>query len=156
MRGDHRLVLAAMDEAEKMLPRTQSDAVRAQLATQMTLLEQQFATHMEAEDRVLIPALSALLPEARAALDELTEEHAALRALRADLSAALSAPDPGSAERAAVQLRDLIDLLRIHIRKEEAVVFHVAEQILTPAQRAEIATLLSRAPGFGTETSTKG
>jgi hemerythrin-like domain-containing protein len=44
----------------------------------------------------------------------------------------------------AVQLRDFVDLLRIHIRKEEVVVFRVAERALAPDAVAALAARMTR------------
>jgi hemerythrin-like domain-containing protein len=151
MRADHRRVLAAVDEAERLLLCASQEAARARIAQHVQMLEEQFTTHMEAEDRVLLPSLEALLPEARSVLAELSAEHVTLRALRTDLAEALRSAG-GAQERFVVPLRDLIDLLRIHIRKEEALVFHVAEQILTPAQRGRISRLLDGMDQIGCDT----
>ena len=54
---------------------------------------------------------------------------------------------PATAERdeqLAVQTCDFVDLLRIHVRKEEAVVFRVAERVLEPADLREVAIRMKR------------
>jgi hemerythrin-like domain-containing protein len=46
---------------------------------------------------------------------------------------------PDRDEQLAVEIRDIVDLLRIHIRKEEAVVLRVAERTLAPPELRRIA-----------------
>jgi hemerythrin-like domain-containing protein len=46
----------------------------------------------------------------------------------------LERPVAARDEQIAVQARDLVDLLRIHIRKEEALVLSVAERVLKPQE----------------------
>jgi hypothetical protein len=48
---------------------------------------------------------------------------------------------PPRDEQLSVRVRDLADLLRIHVRKEEALVLQLAERVLTTEQ---LATLASR------------
>jgi hemerythrin-like domain-containing protein len=92
---------------------------------------------MRAEDEVLFPALVAALPAARDSVRPLVAEHRELRAMLAALLELVARPgSPARDEQIAVQVRDLADLLRIHIRKEEAVVLSIAERVLTPAEQA--------------------
>src|SRR5690349_15923677 len=90
----------------------------------LDLLARQFATHMTAEDELLFPALIQALPETRAGIEPLQADHAALRMMLGDLRDALTKPATSTRnEQVAVALRDFVDLLRIHIRKEELLVF---------------------------------
>jgi len=58
----------------------------------------------------------------------LVAEHRDLELMLAGLAQTLTlAPGPARDEQLAVQARDLAELLRLHIRKEEAVVFRLAE-----------------------------
>jgi hemerythrin-like domain-containing protein len=101
----------------------------------VALLERQFATHMAGEDKVLFPELESVLPEAETALRPLRAEHEELRAMLRRLQKTLKArPGKTRDERISVETRDLVDLLRIHVRKEEAIVLSVAEQVLTPRE----------------------
>ncbi len=98
---------------------------------------------MTAEDALLYPLLGDLLPEARVTLAPLAEDHVELRCLLAGLATTLARPRSAARdEQVAVQLRDLIDLLRLHIHREETAVFEMAERILDP--RAARALSLAR------------
>ena len=144
LRREHRLVLSRIAVLEKSAAPGAARGHRARrnqdVAQVTALLERQFATHMSAEDEVLFPALVKVLPETRASIVPLQAEHAELRSILAGLQASLRRP-PGASrdQQIAVQARDLVDLLRIHIRKEEAVIFGVAERVLPPLEVARLA-----------------
>ena len=136
MRRDHRNVLERVSALERGLLRTrppskdQDHVIRNLIAH----LERQFATHMAGEDRVLFPELTPVLPSGESSLAPLRAEHEELRAMLERLQQTLRRR-PGSArdEEITIQVRDLIDLLRLHIRKEE-IVLGVAERVLTPRE----------------------
>ena len=142
MRGDHRRVLERLAVLESGLlgpayqrGRALGERHLGDLRDVVELLKRQFATHMAAEDEVLFPALVEALPQTKATLDPLHAEHADLDRMLSRLDATLREP-AGTARdiEIAVQVRDLVDLLRIHIRKEEAVVLSVAERVLKPQE----------------------
>lgn len=147
MREDHRRVLERVGALEAAIGRDagwSDPRLEAELRDTLALMDRQFATHMAGEDDVLFPALLEALPEAKASIAPLTMEHAELRDMLERLKATLA--EPGQADRdeqLAVELRDFIDLLRIHIRKEEAVVISVAERVLRPR---EVEALAARMP----------
>ncbi len=133
-RREHRGVLGRLARLERaVLVRRPGRAAETRLREAVAHLERQFATHMAAEDQVLFPAVGASFPEARETLAPLALEHAELRSMLAALQHTLDAPRGRSRdEQLVVQTRDLVDLLRIHIEKEEAVVFALAERVLRP------------------------
>lgn len=152
MRLDHHAVLERLEHIEPVIERIGARAPRAdrdeddgRLLAFAEHLEAQFATHMHAEDEAVYPALAAALPDARPALVPLRAEHTELRDMLASLRAALDEPAGALRdEQVVVQARDLADLLRIHIRKEEAVVFTVAERLLPPDALAALRERLLR------------
>jgi hemerythrin-like domain-containing protein len=151
MREDHRLVLARVTGLEAMLEQDEGwpggSRAESELRDTLAHMDRQFATHMAAEDEVLFPALLETLPEAKTSIAPLGAEHAELRDMLERLKSTLSEPDPyDRGEQLAVQLRDFIDLLRIHIRKEEAVVISVAERVLRPREVQALAARMSQAP----------
>ena len=140
-RSDHARVLSQLDTIETELSRSRGFGARASatLGPVVEVFARQFATHMTAEDALLYPWLGETLPESRITLDALGADHSELRSL-------LSGIAQGLAQRAGrkrdeqlrVQLRDFVDLLRIHIHNEEAAVFGVAERVLSPAEIGRI------------------
>ena len=150
MREDHRRVLdevAAMEAA--MTGGTDPTQAVSRL---VALLARQFGSHMAAEDEVLYPALMNALPETRASIEPLRADHGALRMMLADLEEAMR-QEPGEMrdEQIVVQVRDLVDLLRIHIRKEEALVIGVAERVLQPAEVEALSVRMNRGPAASCE-----
>ena len=144
-RSDHARVLSHLDTIETELSRARGFGARASatLGPVVEVFARQFATHMTAEDALLYPWLGETLPESRITLDALGADHSELRSL-------LSGIAQGLAQRAGrkrdeqlrVQLRDFVDLLRLHIRREESAVFEVADRILSPTEARELARRL--------------
>lgn len=160
LRSDHRRVLKDLDRMDRGLGLPGPHAAVAALTALRRVLgrlAQQFDTHMAAEDERLYPAFAAVLPEAEAGLEILRIEHAELRALLARMTAALRLPpDSRRDEAIRVQWSDFSELLRIHIRKEESVVFHVAERVVPEKEWRRIAArrfprvAAGTRPGLGT------
>ena len=153
MRLEHREVLARIDALETdadCIWRTEGRDESAEQAVQDTLdhLGRQFKTHMRDEDEVIYSILEDAIPTARRSIAPLRQEHEDLRSLLADLQDTLARP-AGRArnEQVAVQGQDFADLLRIHIRKEESVVFSVAERVLQPAEIAHLTARLTHSRG---------
>ena len=149
MREDHRNVLErirVLDAAASAVPKDGAASwPDVETRDVLALLARQFQTHMAAEDDVLYPALVDALPVAKPSIEPLKADHATLRMMLADLLQALEEEPSGTRnELIGVQLRDLADLLRIHIRKEEAVVFSVAERTLRPLEVEALAARLER------------
>lgn len=138
MRQDHRRVLERVDALEHAARPMEPRRGRARVPNVVmrdvvALLKDQFATHMAAEDEVLFPALLRALPQTRATLDPLRAEHEELRSMLHRLECTLGeSPGRSRNEEIAIQVRDLADLLRIHVRKEEAVALSVAERVMQP------------------------
>lgn len=131
-RADHARVLVRMSELERtVLTRSGRTLDDKPLHDLVAHLGRQFATHMAAEDAELFPALSQAFPEVRGTLAPLRADHVELRGMLDALVAQL-AQSPGTArdEQLRVITRDLIDLLRLHVHKEESVVFDLAARVL--------------------------
>lgn len=108
-------------------------------------LEGPLAVHLAAEDGVLYPALGRVLPELALALEPLREDHAELNHMTRNLSSLLQEPQGAQRdEQLGVLGRDLVDLLRLHIRKEERSIFDWSERALPTADRREIQRRLAR------------
>jgi len=146
LRADHERVrgeIVMLEQAAGIVRSTTPNG--ASLHLLLEGLRQEFEVHMKAEDEVLFPLLLRALPHLRGQLESLATEH---RELRGMLGALLETVDqPSSAarnEQIAIQARDFVDLLRIHLRKEEAVVFRVAERLLAPAEVQNFADHMAR------------
>jgi hemerythrin-like domain-containing protein len=105
----------------------------------------EFDAHLALEDDVLFPALAHGAPELAFALEPLREEHDDLRDMTRGLSTLLACPrTPQRDEQLAVLGRDLTDLARLHIRKEERSLLAWSERVLPAAVRAELERRLAR------------
>ena len=144
-RADHRRVLSRLEELERAIGRSGRGrrlgrGAEAELKDLVSLLFQQFASHMAAEEHVLYPALAESFPEAGPSLEPLKSEHAEMRNMLLRLDELLGRPGgPDRDEQLVVQAQDLVDLLRIHIRKEERAVFTVASRVLTRRELSRVA-----------------
>jgi len=156
MRRDHqqvleRLALVAPDAGETAHPpRPDLSAVRVFVE----FLARQFDHHMATEDQILFPIVADALPATAESLQPLRLEHQELRTMLGALAALLATP-AGSArdEQIGIQVADLAELLRIHMRKEERLVFPVAERVLRPGELERLATdrtARTREPSPGT------
>ncbi|MBI5838165.1 MAG: hemerythrin domain-containing protein [Candidatus Eisenbacteria bacterium] len=139
LRHDHRRVLEQVAELEEEALGGRRRAARAlpsdgALHRFAEMLLRQFDTHMAAEDELLFPALLAVMPEARDSVEPLSADHVELRGMLSRLRFLLGeAPSEPRDGQVRVLVADLVDLLRIHIRKEERAVFRVAQSVLDPA-----------------------
>ena len=124
--------MSRLETLEAALHHSPTRALRAApLRALLAHLESQFATHMAAEEAVLYPVLQHAFPEAGASLRPLQQEHEELRTMLTSLVGTLRRPPTASRdEQVVVQVKDFADLLRLHIRKEESLVFDLSERVL--------------------------
>jgi hemerythrin-like domain-containing protein len=139
-RTDHVRVLAEIDQLERQALSGAGDPGETVVRAAAELLTSQFATHMTAEEKVLYPAIRAAFPAGRATLEALNADHAELRMMLATITRWLDAPASARRdEQLPVVLRDFIDLLRLHIHREETAVFDVASRVLSRLETEELA-----------------
>ena len=149
LRRDHARVVAEVGELEANLLRHGRGGclpaeVESALPKMLALLQVEFSSHMAAEDEVLYPALIAAIPAASGSIEPLFTEHAELRQMLAKLVATLDEPAGADrSEQLRVQIHDIADLLRLHIRKEESMVFQLAPQLLAPSEIASVSARLA-------------
>jgi iron-sulfur cluster repair protein YtfE (RIC family) len=139
-RADHVRVLAEIGRLEQRALAGGGVPDEPALRAAAELLTIQFATHMTAEEKVLYPAIRAAFPAGRATLEALNADHTELRLMLAAITRWLDAPaSAGRDEQLQVVLRDFIDLLRLHIHREESAVFDVASRVLSSSEAEELA-----------------
>lgn len=166
MRTDHVRVLRELATLEGTLAGLEtigkiSREVEATMRVAVELLERQFGTHMAAEDELMFPALERTLPHAAGQIEQLRAEHQELRSMLGSLGRLLGrSGDRERDEQVVVQFHDLLDLLRIHIRKEESAVFRVAERVFEPPMLQALAERMNsgagRPPSRAPRGSSKG
>lgn len=135
MKRDHRRVRSEVSKLEALFRpgAVARPGSTTRLAALVAMLREEFRTHMAAEDEVLYPAVEAAIPAAKTTLEPLYGEHQELR-LMLDRIAETMSEEPGldRDEQLAVQIGDLSELLRIHVRKEESLVLSVTARLLRP------------------------
>jgi hypothetical protein len=147
-RRDHVRVLAEIDGLERCALAGRGVPEEAVLRGAVELLAVQFATHMAAEESMLYPAVLMAFPAGRATLEALRADHAELRMMLATISRGLAASaSAGGDEQLQVVLRDFIDLLRLHIHREESAVFDVASRVLSTHEAEELARRIAPPAG---------
>ncbi len=144
-RQDHAAVRQRLDTLEAWL---HGGADAAPLRPAIEHLERQFATHMAAEDAVLFPAVREAFPASRETLAQLAADHAEMRSMLKLLAARAGESSDGD-EQLRVVARDLVDLLRLHVQREETAVFDVATRALPPEALAALAARMSAYAGPG-------
>lgn len=132
----HDTLLVRLDDTAARLV-----ALTVPLLELLAHLEAEVEGHFALEENALFPVLAgeALLPADTRAL--FVAEHAAARARRAELADALR---HGSVASQVLAAETLIDLLRAHVAKEDAVLT-VAAATLPAVQRDEIARRMRHA-----------
>jgi hemerythrin-like domain-containing protein len=156
LKRDHERVLRDVAELTHALERSPRTERRlAEVGRVLAMLEHQFQTHMAAEDEVLYPAIARNIPPSAGSLEPLHDEHAELRQMLQRLRATIREErSPERDEQIAVQVNDRADLLRLHIRKEEALVFHVAARLLDAGEIAAVLLRMNAGPRETAEAET--
>ena len=96
------------------------------------LLREALEAHVDHEDRLYYPALRALRPEHRSAIERLMAGHAEFRARLADVGGALAG---GATQQAAAQLEDFVRRFAAHEVAEEALLGEVDADLRASAAR---------------------
>jgi hemerythrin-like domain-containing protein len=144
LRDDHARMVSELGVLAD-LARAPAPGPRAidELRGVVVLLERECAAHMRAEEEALFPALAEAMAEAAKTIEPLRAEHAELKDMLATLAGVLAGPaNEARDEQIAVQANDLVDLFRIHVRKEEALIFRMAERVLPEATLQHLADRL--------------
>jgi hemerythrin-like domain-containing protein len=138
----HQEVLAQLAEAETRLEAGDLSAFAAYLEGDVVL-------HFSIEEGALFPVMERYLSVDQGPLAVMHAEHASFRELLRHLGAGVRAADRNQQRICA---RDLIELLRAHIAKEDQVLFPMASRILTADEQGEVD---ARAAELGTTGSAK-
>jgi|SRR5580698_183397 hemerythrin-like domain-containing protein len=135
----HQHVLALCVRLDRALQAGSID-VKAWQDEIQQIFEQEVRFHFAAEEKELFPAAEKF-SEMKPLVDELLAEHATLRSLFAR-AGDLQETDFGA----------LIESLAQHVRKEERQLFEGLQQVMSPAQLAEIGAGLQQALQEATKT----
>jgi hemerythrin-like domain-containing protein len=136
---EHEVALAALERLEQAATALQEsgppESHFAATGEVLALLRGAVREHNENEERALFPLLGEDAP-----LGPFLEEHEILWRLEADLAAALERQDRPRVTRLAFEI---IDLLRIHIRRENEILFPMARALVGAEGLASVARRLN-------------
>lgn len=145
--AQHQEVLQELRKVESLL----GDAAQHQAVAQFAaFLEGDVLAHFGIEEQALFPVLGRHLPPSGGPLAVMNAEHESFRDLLHGLGSAVRDGD-GERERACA--RNIIDLLRAHIAKEDNVLFPMAMRLLSPDEQREVDAL---AAGIGSPAAAQG
>jgi len=130
----HQHALALCVRLDRAVQSGQVDAEAWQAEIQQ-IFEQEIAVHFEAEERELFPA-AANRPELRSLVEELLDEHEALRLVFASAATRRLTSD---------DLRSFAARLSTHIRKEERNLFERMQKLLSIDELAAVGKALEAA-----------
>ena len=128
------------------LPKTRQphDSPQAQAVDTVRFFRESLTPHFAAEADILFPAIRAIQPQASALLDQLLQEHMAMR----ELVAHIDRQDPAGSQLAEL-LASFGTLLERHIRCEERELFPVYEAHVSEAEAARIERAIFHMIGDG-------
>jgi hemerythrin-like domain-containing protein len=146
LREEHRLILAVLDALEVAVRRAESSGrVRREVFGPFVEFFRGFADrchHGKEEDR-LFPCLERCgVPREGGPIGVMLEEHRLGRGHVRAMGEALEAAEGGDAGAAGAVLahaRDFLELLRDHIRKEDHVLFEIADRVVPEDDRRSLA-----------------
>ena len=134
---EHQVVLGKLRQLEDAL----SELDLKVLEEVLRFMEGDLPLHRKKEEEVLFPALGRHIGTETGPIAVMLQEHEAelnhLRDLRAAVDDLKGGGDAGNRVRGSA--RAILELLRAHIRKEDEILFPMAEQRLTPEEHAEVA-----------------
>ncbi len=128
--SQHREVLVWLADVEPKLGMESLEGFAAYLSGEV-------AHHFRLEEEALFPLLGRHLGTDAGPLAVMNAEHEEFRSLLARLQELVAG---GQIAEQAACARELIELLRAHIAKEDGVLFPMAERLLAPAERGELAS----------------
>ena len=148
LRAEHARALDALRKFERALgDASHGECDERRFHAMVGYLVGPFSVHLGLEERVVFPALIENLPELALTLEGLRGEHAAIRDISESLGELLARPGtPRRDEQLIVRGRDLTDLMRLHLRKEEHTALDWSERVLPGVVRLELGRRIARAP----------
>ncbi len=151
LKHEHQIILIALDGVEREMQRVQDGGpVPEERVGQMIDFVQNFADrcHHAKEENLLFTRMQERgLPANGGPIGVMLQEHDEGRRLVRTAAKALpgaGAGDAGARAALAANLLAYVRLLRLHIDKEDNVLYPMADKILTPADQAELTAAFER------------
>jgi len=125
---DHGIVRQVLDVVGEVLRTHRASKHVPELEEALSFMEQFLDRfHHTKEEMFFFPAAGRECPKLKEELVKLKEDHALARKM---LQAAIKALEEGDVESAEKEMRDLVELMTVHITEEENHVFPVVESAL--------------------------
>ena len=144
LRREHDIVLLKLDALEGAAGNGDFDRVRAMLP----FFENEIQLHRRKEEEVLFPLLARYMGETSGPiacmLHEHQEEKELVRMLRSAVDDVARARGEDAQPEVLRRAGDFVAFLRNHIRKENEVLFPMAEQVLSDEEKEQTRTGMSR------------
>lgn len=151
LKHEHEIILLALAGVEREMGKIRAgSAVDADRIEQMIDFVQNFADrcHHAKEENLLFARMQERgLPVEGGPIGVMLQEHDEGRRLVQAAAEALpraSAGDPSSTSTLTTNLLDYVRLLRVHIDKEDNILYPIADRILTTGDQAELAAAFDR------------
>lgn len=148
---EHEIICTVLDAAEREAKAIQkSGQVPAEKIRQIVSFVREFADglhHAKEENHLFAQMERAGMPAEQGPIAVMNYEHEQGRAYMRGLGAALDRIEQGDASAAGDVVGNIlgyVQLLRAHIFKENHVLFPMADNMLTPADQAELATAFDK------------
>jgi hemerythrin-like domain-containing protein len=143
LRREHDEALAALDRLGTGVGNLAAPGARQAVDQAVAFLDNEVRGHNEREEEVLFPMMERYMPAQAGPTAVMRAEHRELWDLLGRLRAALSgsAPDPAPVRATGLAV---VDLLRRHIEKENAILFPMAQQMLSAEEMEEVARGMER------------
>ena len=138
--GEHGLFRNLLQSVERL--RSESHDL-IELRTAAAILDNALATHSDIEETVFFPALEPHIGDA-GPLAVMRAEHEELDRYVSEMR------DSEDVDYVKTVLRDLVALARSHFQKEEAILFPLAEEMLSEAELKELGAKWAAARGVDT------
>lgn len=134
LEAEHRTVLAKLEAFAAAAERKDLASLRDFLPFFLNDIQ----SHRRKEEEVLFPALGKYIGVGQGPIHCMLEEHREEKRMLAEIASAL-APDSGvPVDRVCSLVDRFVDFLRTHIRKENEVLFPLAESVLSLAEKERI------------------
>ena len=152
---EHKIVVAKLESFEETLINLQNEGINKEsfgkLAEFFEFFDNEVVKHHQKEEKTLFPLLHQRLleseehgkgPEALTAVDMMEDDHREILQLAAVVfnffGIAMKLPDPNSRlvvlDTAIEQGKHLVEILKLHIFREDNIVFSLANQYIEPSK----------------------
>ncbi len=153
LKEEHQAVLRKLTALETDISHLNERAeISAELKELASFFETEFWTHFDKEEKALFPEFDNFMPRGVGPLAVMLQEHEVLRdtneVMQEGIAKYLSGADDAETRQIITQNGShFVDFLRQHIRKEDGILFAMADMHLTSQQMEKITALFAKIDG---------